>query len=267
MRHVDALPTAVLIDLPAAQRPRPRDETRQTDLATPWLMFALLATLHQYREGKVAARGRPLICSSLRLFCVPMALPRAQHSPSMCKSVPSIAARDGDNRTLLRHLQQHWIAIPLSLTARGLILSGRHEPGSSGGVTHFGRYALPARWARAAECLAIAYHPRRTTTSRITPVTLNPPDSKPRGFDSLRSVGVASAFPWPMHEYCPVMAACPAESERTVLVSVTASAGDLRQHRLNFGTASSRLGHISWRAAPDARQISPRWAWRSVIGI
>ena len=237
MRHVDA---CIEGDTPLGRAPRPRDEPlRLTQHAS--LMFAP-ATLYQYREG-VAARGLGrLSVHHFGLFGPNGALP--QHITEYVQE-RSLHYKDDTIARFCDIFQHRMILLFYRAWADCQAVTSLDNPGRD----HFGRYVaslvgLGQQSLRDRD--SVPDHVKLHHAGHLTRQTRNP-EGLIRGLSALLRVPVS------MREYCTQWLRL-AEGDRTRLVSV-ASAGDGGQHRIELGTASSRLGQgaIAGAKVPDVQ--------------
>lgn len=237
LRHVDA---NMVSDAPLGRSPRPRNEPfRLTQ--HPSLMFAP-STLYQYREG-VAANGLGrLSVHHFGLFGPNGALP--QHLTEFVQE-RILHYKDESMARFCDIFQHRMILLFYRAWADCQAAASLDRPGRD----HFSRYASslvglgqPSLQNRD----AVPDHMKLHHAGHLVRLTRNP-EGLTRSLAALLRVPVA------MQEYC-IQWLRLAEEDQTRLSSV-ASAGDGGQHRIELGTASSRLGQgaIAGAKVPDAQ--------------
>ena len=237
MRHIDANTES---DVPLGRSPRPRNEPiRLTQ--HPSLMFAP-STLYQYREG-VAANGLGrLAVHHFGLFGPNGALP--QHLTEYVQE-RILHYKDETIARFCDIFQHRMILLFYRAWADCQAAPSLDRPGRD----NFTRYAssligLGQPSLRNRD--SVPDHLKLHHAGHLVRLSRNP-EGLTRTLAALLRVPVA------MQEYC-VQWLRLAEADRTRLSSV-ASAGDGGQHRIELGTASSRLGQgaIAGAKMPDAQ--------------
>ena len=237
LRHVDA---NMVSDAPLGRSPRPRNEPLRLT-QHPSLMFAP-STLYQYREG-VAANGLGrLSVHHFGLFGPNGALP--QHLTEYVQE-RILHYKDESMARFCDIFQHRMILLFYRAWADCQAAASLDRPGRD----HFSRYASslvglgqPSLQNRD----SVPDHMKLHHAGHLVRLTRNP-EGLTRALAALLRVPVT------MQEYC-VQWLLLADEDRTRLSSV-ASAGDGGQHRIELGTASSRLGQgaIAGAKVPDAQ--------------
>lgn len=237
LRHVDAnMPS----DIPLGRSPRPRNEPLRLT-QHPSLMFAP-STLYQYREG-VAANGLGrLAVHHFGLFGPNGALP--QHLTEYVQE-RILHYKDESMARFCDIFQHRMILLSYRAWADCQAAASLDRPGRD----HFSRYASslialgqPSLQNRD----SVPDHLKLHHAGHLVRLTRNP-----EGLT--RALGALLRVPVAMQEYC-IQWLRLAEEDQTRLSSV-ASAGDGGQHRIELGTASSRLGQgaIAGAKVPDVQ--------------
>ena len=237
MRHIDANMES---DFPLGRAPRPRFEPLRLT-QHPSLIFAP-STLYQYREG-VAAQGLGrLAVHHFGLFGPHGALP--QHITEYVQE-RILHYKDETMARFCDIFQHRLILLSYRAWADCQAVASLDRPDRD----HFGRYAAsliglgqPSLQNRD----SVPDHLKLHHAGHLVRMTRNP-EGLTRPLAALLRVPVA------LREYC-IQWLRLAESDRTRLLSV-ASAGDGGQHRIELGTAASRLGQgaIAGAKVPDAQ--------------
>ena len=237
LRHVDAnMPS----DAPLGRSPRPRNEPLRLT-QHPSLMFAP-STLYQYREG-VAANGLGrLSVHHFGLFGPNGPLP--QHLTEYVQE--RILHYKDESMARFCDIFQHRMILPsYRAWADCQAAASLDRPGRD----HFSRYAsslIALGQPSLRNRDSIPDHLKLHHAGHLVRLTRNP-EGLTRGLGALLRVPVA------MQEYC-IQWLRLAEEDRTRLSSV-AIAGEGGQHRIELGTASSRLGQgaIAGAKVPDVQ--------------
>ena len=237
LRHVDAnMPS----DAPLGRSPRPRNEPLRLT-QHPSLMFAP-STLYQYREG-VAANGLGrLSVHHFGLFGPNGALP--QHLTEYVQE-RILHYKDESMARFCDIFQHRMILLSYRAWADCQAAASLDRPGRD----HFSRYAsslIALGQPSLRNRDSIPDHLKLHHAGHLVRLTRNP-EGLTRGLGALLRVPVA------MQEYC-IQWLRLAEEDRTRLSSV-AIAGEGGQHRIELGTASSRLGQgaIAGAKVPDVQ--------------
>ena len=237
LRHVDAnMPS----DAPLGRSPRPRNEPLRLT-QHPSLMFAP-STLYQYREG-VAANGLGrLSVHHFGLFGPNGPLP--QHLTEYVQE-RILHYKDESMARFCDIFQHRMILLSYRAWADCQAAASLDRPGRD----HFSRYAsslIALGQPSLRNRDSIPDHLKLHHAGHLVRLTRNP-EGLTRGLGALLRVPVA------MQEYC-IQWLRLAEEDRTRLSSV-AIAGEGGQHRIELGTASSRLGQgaIAGAKVPDVQ--------------
>ena len=237
LRHVDAnMPS----DAPLGRSPRPRNEPLRLT-QHPSLMFAP-STLYQYREG-VAANGLGrLSVHHFGLFGPNGPLP--QHLTEYVQE-RILHYKDESMARFCDIFQHRMILLSYRAWADCQAAASLDRPGRD----HFSRYAsslIALGQPSLRNRDSIPDHLKLHHAGHLVRLTRNP-EGLTRGLGALLRVPVA------MQEYC-IQWLRLAEEDRARLSSV-AIAGEVGQHRIELGTASSRLGQgaIAGAKVPDVQ--------------